>query len=91
MSAETMTDSDRAIEILEKTNDGKLLFQTPEQVERYGRNGDGWQLALVQDAVNHHLNEKGVALFAALHRQVMAGDYRYPLKEFIAKHCPELA
>lgn len=88
---ETMTNCDLAIEILQKTSDGHELYQSAENIERHGRNGDGWQLALVQDAVNNNLNHKGEVLFTALHRQVVLGDYRYSVPDFIAKFCPEIA
>lgn len=74
-----------AIEILQKTNDGRELYQTPEQIERYGRNGDGWQLSFLQSAINGHLNERGKKLLAVLHRQVLLKDYQYPFNEFVAK------
>jgi hypothetical protein len=80
-----MTHADMAIEILEKTSDGHNLYQSEENIERYGRNGDGWQLALIQTAVNGHLNERGEKLFEALHRQAGVNDYSYPLQEFVAK------
>jgi hypothetical protein len=79
-----------AIEILDKTSDGQQLYQSPEQIERHGANGDGWQLAITQDAVNHNLNDRGVVLFEALYRQVVAGDFKYPLAEFKSKFCPGL-
>ena len=85
-----MTHCEMAIEILQKTRDGYDLYQSEKNIERHGRNGDGWQLALIQDAVNNHLNDKGAALFAALHRQVGAGDYKYPIGEFIARFCREI-
>ena len=80
-----------AIEILEKTHDGYDLYQTRASVERLGRNGDGWQLALIQSAVNGWLTHKGQTLFATLHRQVCSGDYCYPLNEFMRRFCPELS
>ena len=80
-----------AIEILEKTHDGYDLYQTKASVERLGRNGEGWQLALVQSAVNDWLTANGKLLFAALHRQVCAGDYCYPLNQFMRRFCPELS
>lgn len=86
-----MTNCDKAIDILQRTKDGRLLYQSEANIERYGRNGDGWQLGLIQTAVNNHLNESGKVLFAALHVQVAAGDYKYPLKEFVTKFCPEIA
>jgi hypothetical protein len=88
---ETRTNCEMAIEILQRTSDGHELFQSAENIERRGRNGDGWQLAIVQDAVNNHLNHNGEVLFAALHRQVVIGDYRFPLRDFISKFCPEIA
>jgi hypothetical protein len=80
-----------AIEILEKTHDGYDLYQTRASIERLGRNGDGWQLALIQSAVNGWLTHKGQTLFATLHRQVCSGDYCYPLNEFMRRFCPELS
>lgn len=80
----------QAVEILEKTNDGRDLYQSEENIERHGKNGDGWQLAIIQCAVNGHLNESGHVLFAALHRQVLLGDYLYPIDEFKSRFCPEL-
>lgn len=85
-----MTNSEKAIEILQRTNDGRQLFQTEKQIQKYGRNGDGWQLAILQDAVNGELNEKGEMLFDALHKQVLAGDFRYPLKDFVSKFLPQV-
>jgi hypothetical protein len=85
-----MSHCSMAIEIFEKTNDGRMLYQTPEQVERYGPDGDGWQLKLIEWAVNNRLNAKGKVLFERLHAQVLAGDYQYPLAEFRQKFCPDL-
>jgi hypothetical protein len=76
---------DLACEIVKATRDGRDLFQTEEQVWRHGPNGDGWQLAFLQDAINGHLNEEGYRLLVVLHRQVLAGDYRYAAKEFLER------
>lgn len=84
-----MTHCDMAIEILRLTRDGHDLYQSEENIERYGKNGDGWQLALVQYAVNGHLSERGSLLFQQLYVQVKAGDYKYPLKEFIEQFVHE--
>ena len=65
---------DMAIAILSATEDGRKLYQSEENVERYGRNGDGWQLALVQFACNGDLNEPGERLFDARHRPMLTGD-----------------
>ena len=86
-----MRDIEMAIEILQKTRDGYDLYQSEENIERHGRNGDGWQLALVQSAVNDWLTADGKLLFSALHRQVCNGDYKYPLDEFLGRFCPEVA
>ena len=81
-ATETLDVTDKAVAILEATHDGNNLY-APER-----GNGDGWQLALLQAAVNGHLKPSGVAIFDALYTQVLAGDFLYPYKEFVAKFCP---
>lgn len=85
-----MTNCDMAIDILRTTNDGRRLYQSEANIERHGPNGDGWQLALIQDAVNQNLNANGQQLFEKLHVQVMCGDFRYSVNDFIATFLPEL-
>lgn len=80
---------DMVLQILEKTNDGRALFQTPAEIERHGRNGDGWQLKLCQDACNNWLTTRGKLLFEKLHAQIMNDDAAYGLSDFIDKFCPE--
>jgi hypothetical protein len=84
-----MNACEKAIDILERTNDGRLLFQSELDVERHGHNGDGWQLKLLESAVNNFLTARGKEVFDALHRQVLAGDYLYDHKTFVEKFCPE--
>ena len=84
-----MSNCDKAIAIFQATRDGRTLYQTPEQVERYGRNGDGWQLAIVESAVNGSLNPQGERLFECLYEQVVAGDYAYPMREFVSRFMPQ--
>jgi hypothetical protein len=78
---------DLAVAILKATDDGNRLYTPPDHE---GAPGDGWQLRLVQDAVNGTLTEIGWMLFRALHRQVLVGDYAYPVSEFARRFCPEL-
>jgi hypothetical protein len=78
-----------AIEILEKTRDGRDLFQTEQEIARDGRNGDGAWLKFIEDAVNGFLNANGDKLLRAFHRQVLPGDYRYPVKDFINRFLKE--
>jgi hypothetical protein len=78
-----------AIEILQKTRDGRDLFQTDQEIARHGRNGDGAWLKFIEDAVNGFLNAKGDRLLQALHRQVLADDYRYPVTDFIKRFLEE--
>jgi hypothetical protein len=87
---DTHTRCQLVIDILQATHDGHTLHQTPEQIERWGNNGDGWQLAFLQDAVNGLLNDRGYRLLEILHRQVLAGDYCYPAQEFLTRFAPEL-
>jgi hypothetical protein len=86
-----LRDIEMAIDILELTHDGYDLYQSAANVERHGRNGDGWQLALLQAAANHWLTPDGMTVLAALHQQVSNGDYKYPLAEFLRRFCPELS
>lgn len=53
--------TDKALEILKKTNDGDHLRPR--------------DLAILQAAVNNELNEKGQAEFDKIHANVMAGTY----------------
>lgn len=78
-----------AIEMLEHTADGRKLYQTPAEIERHGRNGDGWQLKCIEMAVNGFLSERGQRLFELLHRQVMADDAAYSMDEFVEKFMPD--
>lgn len=59
-----MTDSEKAIEILQRTNDGDDL--SPKHL---------W---LVEVAVNGGLSELGKEAFDDLHKTVMAGTYKPP-------------
>jgi hypothetical protein len=78
-----------AIEILQKTRGGRDLFQTDQEIERHGRNGDGAWLKFLEDAVNGFINANGDRLLQALHRQLLADDYRYPVKDFINRFLKE--
>ncbi len=55
---------DKALDIIGRTNDGNSLSPT--------------HLKLVELAVNGQLNDKGITVFDALHKQVMDGEYRQP-------------
>lgn len=54
----------KAIEIIQRTNDGDDLAPT--------------DLKLVEMAVNGFLNEEGVKAFDELHKKVMDGTYKWP-------------
>jgi hypothetical protein len=82
-------DGQLVIEVLERTRDGRALFQTPDEIERHGRNGDGAWLKFLENACNGHLNARGRALLQAFHRQVLAGDYQYEIHEFEQRFTPE--
>lgn len=60
----TQTTTDMACVILQRTRDGDDL--------------DPSHLWLVQEAVNYHLNEKGMAAFRKLYEEVAAGKYQKP-------------
>jgi hypothetical protein len=84
-----MTDCEIAADILQRTNDGRDLSQSPEEIERHGRNGDGQWLKFLEHAVNGFLNQRGKDLLRVFHQQVLAGDYQYSLRDFVARFCPE--
>lgn len=80
-----MTDCEIVADILGRTNDGRQLYQTPDEIERHGRNGDGQWLKFLETAANGWLNAKGKKLLRVFHQQVIAGDFRYPINEFAEK------
>ena len=85
-----MTNLQKAIAILQKTADGTRFYQTEEERARYQR-GDGWQLAMVQSAVNGRLTDFGQKVFDALFDQVEKGDWLYAIEEFLQKFVEGLA
>lgn len=78
-----------AIEILRKTRDGNDLFVDPE-VRYQRRPGDGWQLYVVENAINGMLGDEGYELFRRLHHQVMVNDFFYSADEFVEKFASDL-
>jgi hypothetical protein len=70
------------IDILGKTEDGRLLHQTRAEINRHGHNGDGQWLKLIETGVNGWLTPAGDALLRVFHRHVMAGDWDYSIKQF---------
>jgi hypothetical protein len=64
MAESNVAFSDKAITILQKTQDGDLLSPT--------------HLELLEIAVNGFLNEKGKEMFESLYEQVISGEYRQP-------------
>jgi hypothetical protein len=91
-----MTASERCqlvIDILEATHDGKDLYQTPEEIERHGPNGDGEWLYMLQCAANAADGRDyptADRVLVALGRQVQAGDYHYEINDFVAHFVPEV-
>ena len=61
---ETKERCNKAMTILEKTNDGNDL--------------DPSELYLIQEAVNNHLNQKGIEAFTNLYEKVKKGNYIRP-------------
>jgi hypothetical protein len=72
-------------DILHATRDGRELYQTEEEIERHGRNGDGTWLKFLENCANGFVTRRGYELLRVLHRQVLAGDYRYSFKEFVQR------
>ena len=88
-----MTSSERCglvIDILSRTNDGRDLYQENYEIERHGRNGDGFWLKFLENATNGWINAAGERLLTIFHRQVLAGDYRYSPREFIRRFLGQL-
>ncbi len=61
---EDKTINQKALEILEHTNDGNDLLPA--------------HLSLLEMAVNDQLNEKGIEMFNGIHKQVIDGKYKQP-------------
>lgn len=85
-----MTNCEMCIEILGKTEDGRLLHQTTAEINRHGRNGDGQWLKMIETGVNGWLNDFGDALLRVFHRHVMADDWDYSVKQFCEKFKDEI-
>jgi len=86
-----MTSSERCqlvIDILEATHDGKDLYQTEQEIERHGKNGDGQWLYFLQCAVNASADRaypNADRMLAVLHRQVQADDFHYGFDDFACR------
>jgi hypothetical protein len=71
------------IDILHATRDGRDLYQTDDEIERHGPNGDGAWLKFLENCANGFVKPRGYELLRVLHRQVLARDYRYSFEEFV--------
>lgn len=85
-----MSNCEMVASILGKTDDGRRLYQTPREIERHGRNGDGTWLYFLQGAVNGELTPKGEAVVRVFYNHVIENDWDYSFETFVKRFKDEI-